>query len=188
MYGLRALTKILCTSAHAVLSTLRKQSEEFAASATGVVADVDCTKDDAKDLCSRMGVKGYPTIKYFTETTAATGDSYEGGRTYADLKKWADENLGPSCSPTSLDLCNDEQTAEIEKYQAMDVSELEEVRSPSLHRVNVARSQLLCAELHHIFLFFSSSSSSSPLPPPLFLSFPPVPLVSPFLWRCWKPL
>ena len=188
MYGLRALTKILCTSAHAVLSTLRKQSEEFAASATGVVADVDCTKDDAKDLCSRMGVKGYPTIKYFTETTAATGDSYEGGRTYADLKKWADENLGPSCSPTSLDLCNDEQTAEIEKYQAMDVSELEEVRSPSLHRVNVARSQLLCAELHHISFFFPSSSSSSPLPPPLFLSFPPVPLVSPFLWRCWKPL
>jgi len=104
-----------------------KLTEEFAASKTGVVADVDCTKDDAKDLCSRMGVKGYPTIKYFTETTAATGDSYEGGRTYADLKKWADENLGPSCSPSSLDLCNDEQTAEIEKYQAMDVSELEEM-------------------------------------------------------------
>jgi hypothetical protein len=104
-----------------------KLTEEFAASKTGVVADVDCTKDDAKDLCSRMGVKGYPTIKYFTETTAATGDSYEGGRSYADLKKWADENLGPSCSPSSLDLCNDEQTAEIEKYQAMDLSELEEM-------------------------------------------------------------
>ena len=43
-------------------------------------------------------------------------------------KKWADENLGPSCSPTNLDLCNDEQKEEIAKYQAMDVAELQEVR------------------------------------------------------------
>ena len=104
------------------------QTNDFAESSTAVIADVDCTKDDSKDLCSKMGVKGYPTIKYFTEATAATGDSYEGGRSYADLKKWADENLGPSCSPANLDLCNDEQKEEIEKYQAMDVSELQEVR------------------------------------------------------------
>ena len=31
-----------------------------------VVADVDCTIH--KDLCSKYGVKGYPTIKYFTGT------------------------------------------------------------------------------------------------------------------------
>jgi len=104
-----------------------KLTNDFAESSTAVIADVDCTKDDSKDLCSKMGVKGYPTIKYFTEATAATGDSYEGGRSYADLKKWADENLGPSCSPANLDLCNDEQKEEIEKYQAMDVSELQEM-------------------------------------------------------------
>ena len=74
-----------------------------------------------------MGVKGYPTIKYFTESTAATGDSYEGGRSYADLKKWCDENLGPSCSPANLDLCNDEQKEEIAKWQAMGIAEIEEV-------------------------------------------------------------
>jgi hypothetical protein len=72
-------------------------------------------------------VKGYPTIKYFTDSTAATGDSYEGGRTYADLKKWADENLGPSCSPKNIDLCDDDQKAEIEKYEAMDVADLQAV-------------------------------------------------------------
>jgi len=104
-----------------------KLTKDFADSPTAVIADVDCTKDDSKDLCSKMGVKGYPTIKYFTESTAATGDSYEGGRTYDDLKKWADENLGPSCSPTNLDLCNDEQKEEIAKYQAMDVAELQEM-------------------------------------------------------------
>merc|ERR1711896_123402 len=53
------------------------------------------------------------------------GDAYEGGRTYDDLKKFADENLGPSCGPDNMDLCDDEAKAEIEKYQGQDVSELE---------------------------------------------------------------
>lgn len=102
-----------------------KLEKDFADSATAVVGDVDCTADKNKDLCSKYGVKGYPTIKYFTDSTAATGDSYEGGRTYADLKKWADENLGPSCSPKNIDLCDDDQKAEIEKYEAMDVADLQ---------------------------------------------------------------
>jgi len=88
------------------------------------IVDVDCTKDDSKDLCSKYGVRGYPTIKYFTGSTDPLGDKYEGGRTYADLKKWADENLGPSCGPDNIELCNDEQKANIEKFQAMDAADL----------------------------------------------------------------
>merc|ERR1719174_3490466 len=94
-------------------------SGDFADSTAVAIIDVDCTKDDSKDLCSKYGVKGYPTIKYFTSSTDPLGDKYEGGRTYDDLKKFADENLGPSCSPAELDLCNDEQKAEIEKFQAI---------------------------------------------------------------------
>ena len=104
-----------------------KLTADFADSTAVAIVDVDCTKDDSKDLCSKYGVKGYPTIKYITSSTDPMGDKYEGGRTYDDLKKFADENLGPSCSPTNLDLCNDEQKAEIAKYQAMDISELEEM-------------------------------------------------------------
>lgn len=101
-----------------------KLEKDFADSKVAVVGDVDCTTDENKDLCSKYGVKGYPTIKYFTESTASDGDSYEGGRTYADLKKWADENLGPSCGPDNIELCNDEQKANIEKFQAMDAADL----------------------------------------------------------------
>jgi len=43
------------------------------------------------------------------------------------LKKWCDENLGPSCSPANLDLCNDEQKEEIAKWQAMDIAEIEKM-------------------------------------------------------------
>jgi len=101
-----------------------KLTADFADSTAVAIVDVDCTKDDSKDLCSKYGVKGYPTIKYFTSSTDPLGDKYEGGRTYDDLKKFADENLGPSCSPSDLDLCNDEQKAEIEKFQAIPIEEL----------------------------------------------------------------
>jgi len=91
------------------------------------IVDVDCTKDESKDLCSKYGVRGYPTIKYFTGATDALGDKYEGGRDLAALKKFVDENLGPSCGPDNIDLCNDDQKAEIEKFQAMPADELEKL-------------------------------------------------------------
>lgn len=94
-------------------------TEAFADSKTAVIADVDCTKDDSKDLCSKYGVRGYPTIKYFTDSTDAMGDKYEGGRDFAAMKAWADDNLGPSCGYANLDLCSAEQKAEIEVVAAM---------------------------------------------------------------------
>lgn len=97
---------------------------EFAGNDGIVIADVDCTLDDSKDLCSKYGVKGYPTIKYFTGSTDPMGDKYEGGRDYDSLKAFASENLGPSCGPDNLDLCSAEETAEIAKYQAMDAADL----------------------------------------------------------------
>ena len=100
-------------------------AKEFEGNPNVAIVDVDCTADNAKDTCSKYGVRGYPTIKYFTDSTDPMGDAYEGGRTFDDLKKFADENLGPSCGPDNLDLCDDEAKAEIEKYQGMDVSELE---------------------------------------------------------------
>jgi len=104
-----------------------KLIKDFADSPTAVVADVDCTSDDSKDLCSKYGVRGYPTIKYFTDSTDPMGDKYEGGRTYADLKKFADENLGPSCGPTNLDLCSEEKKAEIQGFMDQDQAELQKI-------------------------------------------------------------
>jgi protein disulfide-isomerase A6 len=101
-----------------------KLADSFEGNKDVVIADVDCTKDESKDLCSKYGVRGYPTIKYFTSSTDPMGDKYSGGRTYEDMKKFADENLGPSCGPDNLDLCSDEQKAEIEKFMDMDVAEL----------------------------------------------------------------
>jgi len=76
------------------------------------VADVDCTTE-GKELCTKFGVSGYPTIKY---GDPAELKDYQGGRSYADLKKFADENLGPSCGPANLDLCSAGDKAKLEKF------------------------------------------------------------------------
>jgi hypothetical protein len=95
--------------------------DEFAGSTSGLVADVDCTAG-GKSLCETHGVRGYPTIK-FGDPTAL--EDYQGGRSFADLKKFAEENLKPMCSPGNLDLCDDEKKAEIGKLQAMSAEDLE---------------------------------------------------------------
>jgi len=94
---------------------------DYEGHATALVADVDCTAA-GKPLCDSNGVRGFPTIKHGDPNNL---EDYEGGRDYDSLKKFADENLKPSCGPANLDLCSDEKKAEIEKLQAMTAEELD---------------------------------------------------------------
>jgi len=98
--------------------------DAFAGSKDVIIVDVDCTEDKNKDLCQKFGVQGYPTIKYFSGSTGPLGDAYKGGRTFDDLKAFADENLGPSCSNENVDLCSDEQKEMLAKANAMTDEEL----------------------------------------------------------------
>jgi len=93
--------------------------EEFKDSKTAVIADVDCTVH--QDLCGKHGVQGYPTIKYGDPNNM---EDYQGGRDYDDLQKFAKENLGPSCGPNNVDLCDAEQKAKIQAFQALSADEL----------------------------------------------------------------
>lgn len=95
--------------------------EEFADSKTALIADVDCTTE-GKSLCERFEVKGYPSIKYGSPDDL---QDYQGGRDLETLQTFAAENLGPSCSPGNLDLCDEEKKAIINKYLAMPKDELE---------------------------------------------------------------
>merc|ERR1712232_637031 len=84
-------------------------------------ADVDCT-EGGKALCEQVGVKGFPTIKWGDPNAL---EDYEGGRDYDALKAWAKENLKPVCSPTNIDLCDEEKKGEIKKFQDMPAADLE---------------------------------------------------------------
>jgi len=97
-----------------------KLMDEFKGSQTALVADVDCTTT-GKELCNEVGVRGYPTIKYGDPSDL---QDYKGGRTFKDLKKFADENLGPQCSPANLDLCSAEKKTQIEEFMKMSDADL----------------------------------------------------------------
>jgi hypothetical protein len=99
-----------------------KLMDEFKDSTTSLVADVDCTTD-GKPLCEKHGVQGYPTIKW---GDPADLKDYEGGRDFDAFKKFADENLGPTCGPDNIDLCDDAAKTEIAKFQKMEIDELDQ--------------------------------------------------------------
>ena len=99
-----------------------KLAEEWDGHAVGLVAEVDCT-GEGKPLCDANGVKGFPTLKYGDPSNL---EDYQGGRSFKDLSKFATENLKPVCSPTNLDLCDDEKKKQIEEFMALPVSELDE--------------------------------------------------------------
>jgi hypothetical protein len=97
-----------------------KLMAEFKDSPTALIADVDCTAG-GKALCEEVGVRGYPSIKYGDPNNL---EDYKGGRKFDDLKKFAEENLGPQCGPANLDLCTDEKKEAIAKFMAMSMEEL----------------------------------------------------------------
>merc|ERR1719159_2176743 len=99
-----------------------KLMAEFKDSKTALVADVDCTTG-GKSLCESVGVRGYPTIMYGDPNDL---QDYKGGRTFADLKKFA-EGLGPQCGPANLDLCDDAKKKQIEEFQALGSAKREEM-------------------------------------------------------------
>ena len=94
-----------------------KLAKEYDGSETVLIADVDCTEGDNKDLCSKMGVRGYPTIKLYPEGDTE-GEAYEGGRDLKSLKKAA-AALGPSCSVKNYDLCDAKEKAAIDELKKL---------------------------------------------------------------------
>jgi len=97
-----------------------KLSAAFKDHASTVIADVDCTAG-GKSLCEQIGVQGYPTIKHGDPSDL---QDYKGGRDLASLQKFAGE-LGPQCSPSNIDLCDDAKKAKIKELMAMSSAERE---------------------------------------------------------------
>merc|ERR1719245_3021924 len=88
---------------------------------TSLIADVDCTAA-GKPLCDKNGVRGFPTLKWGDPSNL---EDYKGGRDESALKKFAEENLKPICSPANLDLCDDAKKKQIGDLMALPVDKLE---------------------------------------------------------------
>ena len=91
-------------------------------SKTLFVAECDCT-GDCKDLCSHVGVKGYPTIKYGDPLNL---DDYKGGRDLEAMQAHA-KTIKLSCSPSRRDSCSPDETQEIDDLLAKPRLEIAEI-------------------------------------------------------------
>jgi hypothetical protein len=100
-----------------------KLADDFKDNKDGLVAEVDCTAG-GQPLCEANGVRGYPTLKWGDPSNL---EDYQGGRDFDSLKAFAEENLQPICSPTNIDLCEEDKKAEILKFQAMSNDELDKL-------------------------------------------------------------
>jgi|EP00908_Phaeocystis_cordata_P003232 protein disulfide-isomerase A6 len=96
--------------------------EKYEKSKKVLIGDCDCT-GSCKGTCEKMGVEGYPTIKYFNPPDTE-GESYDGGRSLKELKKFA-KTLGPGCTVDTWDSnCSEKQKAELQPYLDMPAEEL----------------------------------------------------------------
>ena len=93
-----------------------------------LIGSVDCTDSpNGKNLCMRFKLTGLPTLLY--GTTSYNGvylDEYGGGKSFEELKSFANKELVPKCLPGSLDACTSEERTQMETYLSMSYTEINE--------------------------------------------------------------
>lgn len=97
-----------------------KLAEEFKDSPIVGIADVDCTAG-GKALCSTIGVRGYPTIKYW-QADDDNAQDYKGGRGYDQLKSFTESTFKAGCNVDTLENCNADQKKIIGDLKGKDSS------------------------------------------------------------------
>lgn len=95
---------------------------EYEGSENVLVADVDCI-GSGKELCTKVGVEGFPTIKHGDPGNL---EDYKGGRDADSLKKFASE-LKPSCNVVSMEHCDEDQISTINEFKEKTEDELQEM-------------------------------------------------------------
>jgi protein disulfide-isomerase-like protein len=84
-----------CGHCKRLAPTWEKLAESVESQEKVHVATVDCTKE--RDVCSKQGVRGYPTLKLFTPGNAE-GTKYAGGRDLAALSDYLNSHAGAAAA------------------------------------------------------------------------------------------
>jgi len=105
-----------------------KLSSKFADSDAVVIADVDCTDKKAESVCSKNGVRGYPTIKYMLAGDKAMKD-YQGAREFAGLKDFVEKTFKKPCDVATKKGCAPNEVEFIDKWNGKTLEELTEEKN-----------------------------------------------------------
>lgn len=99
-----------------------KLMEKYADSDSVVIADVDCI-GDGKPLCDKVGVKGFPTIKFGDPSDL---DDYKGQRDFESLDTFS-SLLRPPCDIETFEHCSDEEKVLVDELSQKSPKELKDL-------------------------------------------------------------
>jgi protein disulfide-isomerase-like protein len=97
-----------------------------------VVGEVDCTVE--KDLCSKHGVTGYPTIKY---STGHGWKKYDSGRTLEAFETFVDKQMQDGCLDDE-ELCSEADLLKLEEFKNLSVEDIHRRLDNNKESVDVA--------------------------------------------------
>jgi hypothetical protein len=101
------------------------------------VADVDCTAA-GKSLCTKVGVRGYPTIKYWLAGDS-TAQDYRGGRSYSDLDGFAKKTFQKPCNVVTEDNCSAVEKTYLDSVKGKDAGTEKTKKTAALKEAQAAR-------------------------------------------------
>merc|ERR1711937_1103707 len=101
----------------------------------------DCTVDEAKELCSKYGVEGFPTLKYFGKDASDLGEKYEESREYNKLKKFVKSMSKPPCNVATLENCNKKEKTFIEETKDWDATKKAEEQKSIESQLEAAKAK-----------------------------------------------
>ena len=111
-----------CGHCKAMAPAWEALTKDYEDSETLFVAECDCT-GECKDLCSHVGVQGYPSIKYGSVDAL---EDYKGGRDLEALQAHA-ASIRLPCSPKKRELCSTQELEQLEDLLAKPKAELKQL-------------------------------------------------------------
>eukprot|EP00924_Labyrinthula_sp_SR-Ha-C_P014850 snap_masked-scaffold_9-processed-gene-0.9-mRNA-1 protein AED:0.35 eAED:0.36 QI:0/-1/0/1/-1/1/1/0/200 len=104
-----------CGHCKKLAPTWKTLAEDLDGSSKAQIAKLDCTAHQS--VCTKYGVTGYPTLKYF-ENGSDEAKDYQGGRSLDALKSFVKEKLDSGCDIKDLSSCEEKEVKYVEKMRA----------------------------------------------------------------------
>jgi len=125
-----------------------KLGQAYADSDSVMIVDVDCTAA-GEATCQKMGVKGYPTIKYYM-AGKNPGKDYNGGRDFSALKSFVGTTLDKAvCNVVTKKGCQKSEVEWIEKMEVKSLAEIQESLKSKTDELSAINSEQKQAAKEH---------------------------------------
>lgn len=115
-------------------------SDEWKDHEWGVVAEVDCTDENAESICEFYDVEGFPTLLYGDPSAA---EVYDGERTFEAMNEFAKKHIAtPQCAVDNTEHCSEEEKKAIVIIKAKSVDQLLEEVTAVEEKIETAEQEL----------------------------------------------